>query len=523
MNNSLEAVTGTMKELTRYGSLSSENLKDMMEFLEKGQNKADLGNIATTTYTYANMSKDERANISGAEYKMLQSYAQNLNAEGNRYGMKKLDFTGAKTADEMQERANAMRTQINAVPDDMIRKQMLGNLGKIQNQIGSWQSTSGSALSMAASDTQFDDPIRRTAKLFKNLNLAAQDSPDLLRKMATGGGDETQKIYFQQLASLLGVNDPKQAANLLRTEASNRVQEAGEGTEADKKRNYKLLTTELDRNMKAKGGWNMALTKKGYGGYIGKTLEETNENMMKTAEGQAAMQDTLQTNVDYLAFDKETQKKIMDSQSDGQATDGQQAMTQKQQLEQARGVAMRTQTVGDLLTNTFKPLLISLLSEVEHIASWIAKHFGGDAAKDQAQTMADMAALPKAIEDYGNKAEALMKDPSKAAEAQAAIDAMKYLQGIQDHGILSPKDQSKVEGLLGINMPGQMSRADMMGAGVAGAIGPGGGLVGNAVSYYYSIYDAHFNQSMTHDGSVGKSGEQTQPQPGNTASMKPGG
>lgn len=530
MSQSLEQVTGVMKELSRYGSLSSENLKDMMEFLEKNQQGATLGTLPEAAYTYGSMSNKQREGMRAGEHKITENYISGLNEQLKRAGIAPLDMSdfagrGAKGAltnkdfEAMQSKANSLRTAISNAPDDTTRKQLTTALAKVQDQIAREHGTYGDSLSIAASASMGrEDPLMKMTRMFQNLNNAAGGSQERLKQLlGTGGGSATEKIYFQQFADMFHLKSPEDATNMLRTTATNRVNEAMAGNPSDQKKSFKLMATELDRNMKSKGGWNVALTSKGYGGFIGKTLDETFNNLMADGKGAARMQALMNDNLDDIAFDGETQKKLLDANLDGNDTDDKALSAQ---LSQARGVAMRTQTVGELLSNTFKPLLISLLSEVEKIATWIAKHFGGDNAKDQAQTMKDMAALPDAINAYGDKAEALMKDPTKAKEAKAALDAMTYLQGIQEHGMLAPDDQAKVEGLLGTGTP--MTRGDLIGSTMSAA-GPGGQLAGAATSYVYNIYDAHFNQHMTNDGSVGTSPERPKDQQGSSAALKPAG
>src|SRR5208282_5009096 len=47
MNRSLEQTTDMMRDLSRYGAVSSESLKDMMDFLGQGGGKAQTSDLAT--------------------------------------------------------------------------------------------------------------------------------------------------------------------------------------------------------------------------------------------------------------------------------------------------------------------------------------------------------------------------------------------------------------------------------------------------------------------------------------------
>jgi len=53
MNRSLEFTTEMMRNLSRYGAISSESLKDMMEFLSQGGDKRNSGNLAQTMWQEA--------------------------------------------------------------------------------------------------------------------------------------------------------------------------------------------------------------------------------------------------------------------------------------------------------------------------------------------------------------------------------------------------------------------------------------------------------------------------------------
>ena len=526
MGKSLEQVTGVMRELSRYGAVSSESLKDMMEFLEAGQQKTNMSNVQTAAFTQAIMNPETLKSLRETEKTTLQNYVENLNAE-RPSGMSALDISGAiKSGDygKAQGLANSMRTQISGITDPTVKQSMTQSLNKIQDQINRVSGVmSPDFLKRASSQGLYkEDSAQTIANLFTNLQKSAQYSGTSMKQVMSGGGSAEQQIMVQQLSEMLGVKagNYANAFDMMRNEATNRIMDVqtAQGGPAQQKANAKQLFSELYRGAKMKDGIPTFLTEKGLGKYMKGNMDDTFDAIYDQGKGVDKLVDLFGYNTDQIASDQETQNKILKANADGAKTDKDSLAAQ---LSQARGMAMRTQTVEDLLKNTFKPLLTDLLSAVETIATWIAKHFGGDFAKDQAQTAKDMAAIPDKINELGDRAEQLAKDPATQKQAQAMLEQMKFLQGIQEHGtFLSGSEQAKAESLLGT---ATLSKANLRMA-TAGGIGGEAGLAAQAATYVYNMYDAHYNHDTANDGSVGNaSQEHPAQQKGNSADMKPSG
>ncbi len=200
MGKSLEQVTGVMRELSRYGAVSSESLKDMMEFLEAGQQKTNMSNVQTAAFTQAIMDPKTLKSLQETEKITLQNYVDALNAE-RKPGMSKLDISGAiKSGDytRAQGMANSMRTQISGLTDPTVKQSMTQSLNKIQDQINRVSGVmSPDFLKRAASQGLYkEDSAQTIANLFTNLQKSAQFSGTSMKLVMSGGGSAEQRLWF---------------------------------------------------------------------------------------------------------------------------------------------------------------------------------------------------------------------------------------------------------------------------------------------------------------------------------------
>ena len=518
MGKSLEQVTGVMRELSRYGSISSESLKDMMDFMENGQQKTTMGNVQTAAFTQKYMDKDTLDALRDVQKDTLTGYVQDFNDEGAKHGMSPLDVSAAiKKGDYAgaQGQANLMRDQITAMPDSTVKQTMKDNLQKIQDQINRVSGDmSPDFLKRAASQSlNKENPAETMANLFSNIKTAAGKSGISMTDLMSNAGSGQQSILMQQLAEQLGVKPGAlaEAFRPFREEANNRVKDVETAATPEKKTELaKGIFTEIYKGAKSKGGIPLMLTGKGeFAKYWKGNMEDTFSEMNKTKEGQADMIKMFYSNLDVVAGSKETLTKILKSNSDGrkEGADGIQ-----DQINLAKGVGSRTQSVGDLLSNTFKPLLIKLIHGIEGIASVVSKWFGHDvkgAGSEDAQQFAaqkegEMTDVGKAIDAlslsddtqqaalvafqkaHTNSAGKMSQTDADQADAmsqqiQIGNDTFKKLEEIKDTGAFKTDAQESLV---------MKQVGNILGGGKAGKM-EGAGLQAVTINNYYSSMVQH--------------------------------
>lgn len=389
MGKSLEQVTGVMRELSRYGAVSSESLKDMMEFLEAGQQKTNMSNVQTAAFTQAVMDPETLKSLRETEKETLGNYVDALNAE-RPDGMTALDITSAIGKGDYkgaQGMADRMRGQINdlAKTDPTKAQNMKDALQKVQDQINRVAGVmSPDYLNRAASEGLYkEDSAQTIAKLFTNIRYAAKMSGTSVENVMAGGGSAETKIMVQQLSELLGVKAGgyANAFEMMRTEAQNRVTDVqrGQGGPAAQKANARVLFGEIYKGAKTKEGIATYLTEKGLGKFMKGNSEDLLENVMSSKDGMSALVDLFQGNIETIADSNGTQHAILKANALGNKQD---ASAIAAQISAARGIALRTQTVEELLANTFKPLMIKLVYGIEKIAMTVAKWFSSDVGDD---------------------------------------------------------------------------------------------------------------------------------------------
>ena len=413
MSKSLDQTVGIMRELSRYGAVSSESLKDMMEFLSKGQAKTDTGNMATAAFTQNIMPKDILEGVRAAQQSTLSNYVDEYNAEASKHGMGKLnvddiqqkikagDFSGA------QGLADSMMGQIDKVTDPTIKQPMLDALTKVQDQINRVSGVmSPDFLKRASAQGLYGmNEADKLGALLANIRGSTAFAGMSVTDLLSGKGSAEQQIMLQQLTQQLGITgSPAQINMALRRMGQNRVTGLSDQTiNADERsKDAKAMMDTLYKGSKTKGGWRVFLEEKG--GLAKKlaasanSMEDVVSEMMKTPEGIKELQGIFQKNLEPIAGSAETQDKLLKSTQEGHK---QTAETIADQISQARGIAMRTQTVGELLSNTFKPLMIKLVYGIEKIAttvtSWFSKSNSGQKPPDVEDPATQMAKVSDAV------------------------------------------------------------------------------------------------------------------------------
>lgn len=103
-----------------------------------------------------------------------------------------------------------------------------------------------------------------------------------------------------------------------------------------------------------------------------------------------------QDNIETIATSDGTQRKILKDNATGTKQD---AKSIDAQISQARAIALRTQSVEELLANTFKPLMIKLVYGIEKIATTVLKWFSNDNDGQKPPDVEDPAAQMAKVSD----------------------------------------------------------------------------------------------------------------------------
>lgn len=448
MSKSLEQVTGIMKELTRYGSISSETLKDLMEGLLKAGPGTTMGEAGLAGYAQTLLQGSPLlAANQQTEFKTLQNYINNFNEEAKRAGfkpgqminfdniqsaIKRGDFTGA------QAQANAVRGTLLGIQDKQQRQQMETALQNVQSQISHAIDVSqGGAMSRVfGMGIHGKTPAETlTQNLAMLQDISRKSGLSMAQIFAGGGGAGAQGI-------VVGLNEMfKQAgmgnlAEMARTIATGRVEDVRlEHDPQQQKADAKGLFFEFYKGAKSNHAIATYLTEQGLGKFIKKNSTDALGEVMSTSDGMDALLKLADSQSDTLGTSENSLKKLVSSASEGNDTSD---ATLAHNLQQAREVGLRTQTVEDILKNVFTPLLNALVESVEFIATTLSKLVpGANFQKDQARVQRDMGNIPKAVD----KLTSIHDDLIKQREPLEA----KVEKGIT----LSPDEQTRFDDLTG--------------------------------------------------------------------------
>jgi|SRR5271166_403289 len=506
MGKSLEQVTGVMAELSRYGALSSESLHDMMEFLAAGQQKTTMSNVQTTAFLEQAKPKDILSAERQGQKNTLQAYVGNLNSQAERMGMKGLDISSAVNRGDWRAVTGligSMRGRVSSMPEGMDKQNMMGAIAQIQTQAAVTQGVmSDDYMKRASIKGAFpQNQLSTMSDLFTNLRTSAKNANSTVMNLAQGGGDSTQQILANQLFELLGGKEKGFAnvAEILRNEATNRIKDArDEKDPAKKKAGYKMLFNEIDRGTKGKGGLRVTLPDNLKKYWMG-NMDDTLDAMKKGGVSDDEIADYLSSQTDVLADSQETQDATLKAA-------GTQVKTSQQQLidniDQARAIGIRTQTVEDLLKNIFQPLLAGLLTAVEKIADIVSKWSIFSTKSDMSTTDAvgELKVLPKAIDelqDAADKSSSALKDwgakhgdksdwsfmekkyyDEQMASITAANQQVQFMKGINTRGAITGDEQSQL---------------------------------GNTIKTYHTYFSADINNVFAANDSVSATGDSTNP------------
>ena len=542
MGKSLEEVTGIMRDLSRYGDVSSESLKDMMEFLAKGQQKTTESTLSIAGYTQSTMEnhflKTQRQTSRKVLTNMGTGYDEQAAKEGKAGMSDVMSAIDRGDYDQAFALLSAKDKDIDAIKDPNTRKTMKDKQTQIAEQIKRYRGMmSNDPLARAASSLdQPEDLTQSSTELLSNITQAAKLSGQSLEDAMQGKGSFEQKTMFAKLLTKFGVKDVQKGYALMRQSATNRLEDVDKIADPTKRKDAaRLMFREWYKESKSKGGLSVAMTAGGIGGDLRDNADDTFDAIQ--SQGKDAMK-FLHTQRDTIAASSENADSIIASQGDAShATTDELAKN----LDTMEGISERTQSVTEMLEKIFKPLLNNMLGYIEQIATDVDKALsfftggmrGGDLEDQQKRREKDMGQIGPTLDKLFKSAETMRGDKTKDAQLKKTEELIKYLQGIdQQGGFMSPDQQGKFEDAMKSissgDLPDVPGAADDMGSSfgkgmqflrslpaVAGAAAQVGSVV------IHQQYDSHFNHDTAQPSGVGTSKERATQQKGKPMGIDP--
>jgi hypothetical protein len=479
MNKSLEQTTNMMRELSRYGAISSESLKDMMEFLLKGE-KVSPDNIATKIFAATDENKDLLAATRKAMANTVLDTSDQIadsisksqltgkvpsSAPEIKAAMAAGDYSAALVAAQKGKIGLAGLRGKDATVAAPLMDQYDKLIAQIQQLSGQMEATPG--LRESAKLRFGASPIQATEESIRNidkvLKLSHVSMGDLLYPKP-GKVGMSQNIMMGQLMPMLGTKSLKETQDALNqltsramTTRMQDIEQAAPGT-ADRRQNIKEMVKALYMS-KDKGGIPMFLSQKGKG---------TFEDLNKMSEDQ--LSDLLDATVKEGDLSKLNVKELQAANDWGLSLvkhAGDSSKVGDEQLAATLSVAKtdiaeKTQTIGDILTNVFKPWFTELLTGVGKIVDAVQWLSGGsdteDLKKDFAETSGQIDDSVKAVKDRIQESGAHLQDianqiaklpPGSDEQKKALQEQGKTLEeGLKnDHELLAKLTDTKGQGM----------------------------------------------------------------------------
>lgn len=450
MNKSLEQTTGMMRELSRYGAISGESLKDMMEFLTKGGG-ATPDKYAQRIFQEQLKSPDMVETGRKAQADTLTGYLDNVNDQIqrlNKGGANLPGFDAGKIQDIQamiakgnvegaQDQIESVRAalQKSGMSDKLISG-VTGALDKASQQVGQVFASQSKDASQRTGRAALmgDTPVSAAIRNIQNVQSMAKFSGMSMEDLISGkGGGATSDMMAGLLGQIFETTDlakaREQFAGLSKNQVNTRVQDIKSTTDpVEKKKQAIAMVNEMIRQQRS-GKLDGPLLKelKGQQGAVGDGMRELSDNTSMSAD---ALLDFVDAHRNEAAATKENQSKVVSNLAlNAKISDDMYA----KQIDDAKSVAERTQTVEDILKNTFAPLLNDIVSAVEFIANKMG--FGlfhkdaADLAKDFASDSSVLNETLKKTQDSADQQEKHLSEMRKTMskggmsdEAKTALD-----------------------------------------------------------------------------------------------------
>jgi len=444
MGKSLEQVTGIMRQLTRYGGISSETLKDLMEGLLNAGPKSGMGDAALSGYAQTLLQGSPLLEAQrGVEKKTLNNYMDNFNVAAKRAKKDGIDKDAINKLIENQDwtgaesKANEMGGVILSMPEGDEKKIMEGALQQVLGQIphiATAMRTDAMGRTFGQTATGATGAAKITANLALLKDAMAKGNTSAADLFAGGGSTQAVGIFdaLNEQFKQAGLGPIKETAE---TMGRGMVQDVRIMTNrTDQMKQGKILFGEFYKGAQSKEGIANYLTDKGLGRFMKDNGKDQLENVMSTADGMQAFLKLADSQVDEIGMSNDSLAKLISSAGEGNQTSD---ATLANNLKTAREVGMRTMKVEDILKTVFAPLLTSLLEAVEWIATSISKIpiIGGHFNADPGRIQKDMKGITDAIDG-------LAEQNKKIAVDRAPLEA-KMEKGEK----LSPREQKRYDEL----------------------------------------------------------------------------
>jgi hypothetical protein len=423
MSKSLEEVTGVMRELSRYGEVSSESLRDMMESFATAQDKPSLGNLSAAIYSQMVAPKQLTATAIGTERAVVQNAVDAANAEIGRAHLAgdQIDVLGpdmseaiaAGDIDKAQRLVAEKRQEAMNIKDRARQQQVIDALGKVEDQLLHLSTIQGDAFERAGGQALYGaDPAQLAHEAFANLNEVMGKAGATITDLMTGRLTGVQMAQIMQESAMLGI-DPMKLRRMLLQEAQNRVREALTESPAGKKRDYRILVKEIADGLTRKQ-WLATLGRHGFEKYA----DDQNALAEQMVLHQEEAGKLLGENANIIAGSGDTQNQLLSKMHAEQASG---IATQEDALDQAGDIGARTQTIEQILENVFKPIFNDMLLAVEIIAKWVSSLGGEDLDTERKQLQSDIQAIPDAIKSLEDKTKGLIEEEKKLVDSQGHV------------------------------------------------------------------------------------------------------
>jgi hypothetical protein len=443
MNKSLEATTAMMRDLSRYGAVSGESLKDMMEFLSKG-GATTPDKYAQRIFQESQKSPEMVTATQDAQQNLLKGYLGSVNDQVQR-----LNKGGAKlpgiTEDDIKDiqkmaasgdvtgarnRIESIRAalQSSGMSDKLITG-ITGAIDKADAQLGQVHAAFGKTADERAARQGFvgDNAVaaasRNIASFSAMMKTAGIDMESVISGKGGTANEDLAAGLLQGIFEQTGISRD-QFTQMAQTQAGNRIQDIKTTTDKGTQRDQAIAY--IQEMIKAQRTGKLKTELKGM-----KFLDENGQETTDwTKANNVALLKILDSHRTEAASTKDTIEKVVKGISDTNDL-GDDAYAK--QIDDAKAIAERTQTVEDILKNTFAPMLQDLVSLVEYIANKMGFGlFHKDAAELSKDFAADSAALNETLKKTQDNAAGQekhladlrkeMKTGTLSDDARAALD-----------------------------------------------------------------------------------------------------
>jgi hypothetical protein len=567
MNKEITQTLGIMRELGRSGAVSSEVLKDMMDFLTT-EAKPDVGGIADDIYAQTQMSKGNRQAVIEAadagvqaQLDVVGGQVQDMNkaAGGAGVGIQIPQINIGKGTKQDFDRVTAQINKLEVDTKDAVAsKRITGPQGQMLDQaIQSLRESVGTA-GVSRTDAfgrsagraaGFISPAGTAALQLSKMTSAAGQwgikvSDIVENKAFEPGSDSNAAIGFLKQLSEIYHMDPAESRRRFAETMTERTTDLVSGGSPQARLDAQALTKEVFTKWRAKGILPNWAKERGYTlDGLDKINSSVDDNAKFLKDNQAEMMPELENTNGLMS------QVVQAAAKQYSVSDTDLAL----ELDKARKIGRQTQDMADMIGAVFSKWFTKIISWLEYIGNVLSKAFrllpgvhsfeDDKAARQKTFTdmskdmSADIGEIPQKLEEV-QKAQLQLQQRNKGLGkdqwSKADQEQFKALGDIEDHlqhvsNILTPEVQQKYFGsqdeiddstqamseftdqmkaLKGITVD---TASAVSGAAASAGAGTGSGVTHDDHSHTtYNVGQVH--QYMKTNDSVGKSDDSPKPQ-----------